>query len=248
MSEPALDDVPGYRRRFRVTPGEGWVRSELEDDYHHMRVTLRHADGVITAVEPEMVRAPWTTCPGALARLQQTFTGTALAEAPARISEKATNCTHLHDLAILAAAHVGDRAVLTYDILAEDPAAGRRRIELRRNGEPVMNWVEQDGRLVEPAAAAGLTLLQLKPYIEGLDAEGQELARILRWGAIVAHGRAIPLADQSDATRMPPTCFTFQPETKVKARRVGEIRDFSGGEEQPLEPRRTAPREANPAT
>jgi len=248
MSQPALDDLPGYRRRFRVTPGEGWIRTELEDDYHHMRVTLRHAGGVITAVEPEMVRAPWTTCPGALARLQQTFTGTALAEAPARMSEKATNCTHLHDLATLAAAHAGDRAVLTYDILAEDPVAGRRRIELRRNGEPVMHWVEQDGRLVEPAAAAGLGLLQLKPYIESLDAEGQEQARILRWGAIVAHGRAIPLKDQSDAARMPPTCFTFQPETKVKARRVGEIRDFSPGGEQPLEPRRTAPKEASPAS
>jgi hypothetical protein len=248
MRETALDTLPGYRRRFRVVPGEGWVRSELEDDYHHMWVTLRHAGGVITAVEPEMVRAPWTTCPGALARLQQTFTGVALAEAPTRMSEKATNCTHLHDLATLAAAHAGDRAALTYDILAEDPVNGRRRIELRRNGEAVMQWLEQDGRLIEPAEAAGLTLLQLKPFIEGLDAEGREQARILRWGAIVAHGRAIPLEDQSDATRMPPTCFTFQPETKVKARRVGEIRDFSASGEQPLEPRRTAPKEASPAT
>ena len=24
----ALDALPGYRRRFRVTPGEGWVRAE----------------------------------------------------------------------------------------------------------------------------------------------------------------------------------------------------------------------------
>lgn len=248
MREPALDDLPGYRRRFRLTPGEGWIRSELEDDYHHMRVTLRHADGVITAVESEMVRAPWTTCPGAIARLQQTFAGAALAEAPARIAEKATNCTHLHDLATLAAAHVADRAPLSYDVLASDPVAGRRRIELRRNGEAVMHWVEQDGRLVEPAAAAGLTLLQLKPYIESLDAAGQEQARILRWGAIVAHGRAIPLENQSDATRMPPTCFTFQPETKTTARRVGEIRDFSRGGEQPLEPRATPPKEAAPAS
>jgi hypothetical protein len=249
MREPALDDRPGYRRRFRVTPGEGWVRSELEDDYHHMRVTLRHAGGVITAVEPEMVRAPWTTCPGAIARLEQTFTGAALSEAPVgRNAEKATNCTHLHDLATLAATHAFDAAPLTYDILTEDPIDGRRRIALRRNGEPVMHWVEQDGRLVEPAAAAGLTLLQLKPYIESLDAAGQEQARILRWGAVVAHGRAIPLENQSDATRMPPTCFTFQPETKLKARRVGEIRDFSGGGEQPLEPRQSAPKEASPAS
>jgi hypothetical protein len=240
MSDPALDDLPGYRRRFRVTPGEGWVRSEMEDDYHHMRVTLRHAGGSVTAVEPEMVRAPWTTCPGAVARLQETFGGRPLAEFPALNAEKATNCTHLHDLALLAAAHADDGAPLVYDVLASDAVTGRRLIQLRRNGEPVMDWVEQDGRLVEPAQAAGLTLLQLRPYIDALDPERQEQARVLRWGAIVAHGRAIPLENQSDATRMPPTCFTFQPENKVKAIRVGEIRDFSAGAEHPLEPRSEA--------
>jgi len=237
MSEPALDDLPGYRRRFRVTPGEGWVRSEVEDDYHHMRVTLRHADGVVTAVEPQMVRAPWTTCPGAEARLVETFTGLKLAAFAGQNGAKATNCTHLHDLATLAAAHAGDRAPLVYDILAEDPVAGRRRIELRRNGEAVMRWVEQDGKLVAPPEAAGLTLLQLRPYIETLDARRQEEARVLRWGAIVAHGRAIPLENQSDATKMPPTCFTFQPDNKARAVRVGEIRDFSQGAQRPLEPR-----------
>jgi hypothetical protein len=60
---------------------------------------------------------------------------------------------------------------------------------------------------------------------------------VLRWGAIIAHGRAIPLANQSDAAKMPPTCFTFQPQNKVKAVRIGEIRDFSRGTAAPLEPR-----------
>ena len=237
MSAPALDDLPGYRRRFRVTPGEGWVRSEMEDDYHHMRVTLRHEGGIVTGVEPEMVRAPWTTCPGAVARLRETFAGRSLADFPALNAEKATNCTHLHDLALLAAAHAADAQPLVYDVRASDAVAGRRLIQLRRNGELAMDWVEQDGKLVEPAAAAGMTLLQLRPFIDSLDAEGQEQARVLRWGAVVAHGRAIPLENQSDATRMPPTCFTFQPENKVKAIRVGEIRDFSHGSEEPLEPR-----------
>ena len=61
MAAAALDDLPGYRRRLRVTGGPGWVRSALEDDFHHMAVTLRHRDGAVTAVEPEMNRAPWTT-------------------------------------------------------------------------------------------------------------------------------------------------------------------------------------------
>jgi hypothetical protein len=236
----ALQDLPGFRRRFRVTHGEGWVRSDLEDDYHHMHVTLRHADGVVTAVEPVMVRAPWTTCPGAVERLQQTFTGVPLADFGGRNADKPTNCTHLHDLAVLAAAHAEDAEPLVYDVLASDAVDGRRLIQLRRNGEPVMDWVEEQGRLVEPAAAAGLTLLQLRPFIESLDADGQEQARVLRWGAVVAHGRAIPLEKQSDASRMPPTCFTFQPQNKVKAVRVGEIRDFSRGPDRPLEPRAEA--------
>ena len=45
MAEPVLDVLPGYRRRFRVTPGPGQVTSELEDDNHCMAVTLRHQDG-----------------------------------------------------------------------------------------------------------------------------------------------------------------------------------------------------------
>ena len=73
--------------------------------------------------------------------------------------------------------------------------------------------------------------------LQGLDAQRQEEARVLRWGGIVAHGRAIPLPEQSDATKMPPNCFTFQPDNKVKAIRVGEIRDFSQGGPGPLEPR-----------
>jgi hypothetical protein len=241
MSEPALDDLPGYRRRFRITPGDGWVRSEVEDDYHHMRVTLRHAGGVVTAVEAQMVRAPWTTCPGAEARLVETFTGVPLAEFAARNSDKPTNCTHLHDLATLAAAHADDAEPLVYDVLAEDPVNGRRRLELRRNGAPAMRWLEVDGKLVEPPQAAGLTLLQLRPYIDALDPQRQEEARVLRWGGIVAHGRRIPLENQSDASKMPPTCFTFQPQNKLKAVRVGEIRDFSrAGAEAPLEPRLAA--------
>jgi hypothetical protein len=239
VSAPALDALPGYRRRFRVTPGEGVVRTELEDDYHCMAVTLRHRDGVVTAIEAEMDRAPWTTCPGAPAQLTQTFEGVRLEEA-ARRGEKALNCTHLYDLAQLAAAHAADAAPRVYDILASDPVDGRRRLELRRDGETVMRWVEEKGLLVEPAAAAGATLLNMRAWLDSLPPAEQEEARLLRWGAIVAHGRTIPLEAQSDATRMPPNCFTFQPDRAQRAQRVGEIREFSHGGAEPLD-RRPAP-------
>ncbi|MFP5306390.1 MAG: DUF2889 domain-containing protein, partial [Gammaproteobacteria bacterium] len=99
------------------------VRSEVEDDYHCMRVTVRHDGMAATAVEGEVLRAPWTTCPGAAEQLRQTFSGVALRDFAAR-GEKQANCTHLHDLATLAAAHALDSAPLVYDILVSDPVDG----------------------------------------------------------------------------------------------------------------------------
>lgn len=229
-----LDTLPGFRRRFRITPGDGWVSSEVEDDYHHMGVVIRHADGVATALEANMVRAPWTTCPGAVQRLIDTFTGLALSAFPAR-GEKQTNCTHLHDLALFAAAHAGDVAPLIYDVLTSDPVDGHSQTELRRNGETLLSWVVNRLEITAPTALAGARLDKLKPAAVTDDPLLQEAVRVLRWGTIIAHGRSIPLEQQSDASRFPGNCYTFQPGTIANARRVGAIKDFSGGEGHPLD-------------
>jgi hypothetical protein len=228
-----LDSLPGFRRRFRITPAPGWVRSEVEDDYHCMGLTVHH-DGVIaSAIEPQMIRAPWTTCPGAVEQLKQSFTGVALAQFAAR-SDKAANCTHLYDLALLAAAHAADTAPLVYDILVCDPVDGQRRAELRRNGATLLAWSDVGLRLVEPAELAGQTLDKLRGWIDSLDPQRQEAARLLRWGNMIANGRIIPMSRQSDASRMPPNCYTFQPHRAAVAKRIGVIRDFSRGQAEPL--------------
>jgi hypothetical protein len=232
----ALDRLPGFRRRFIVTPGPGWVRAEVEDDYHCMGVTLHHENGVAVTVEPVLERAPWTTCPGAVAQLEQTFTGVALGAFTAR-GEKSANCTHLHDLALLAAAHVQDDRVLTYDILVSDPIDGRRQAELRRDGMAILGWVHDNGRILEPPELAGVSLDKMRDWIDALEPPLQEAARLLRWGTILAYGRTIPLERQSDASRMPANCYTFQPHNAVKARRVGKIREFSDGTVEPLDRR-----------
>jgi hypothetical protein len=236
VAEPVIDDRPGYRRRFRITPGQGRVTAELEDDFHGMAVTLRHENGVATAVEPEEDRPPWTTCPGAMAQVVTTFQGLPLADFAER-GGKTQNCTHLFDLAQLAAAHANDAEPLVYDVLAEDPVEGRRRIELRRNGVRVLLWVEENGRFVEPPDLSGYSVHNMRPYIDALPPEAREAARVLRWGGLVALGRTIPLEMQSDASRMAPNCYTFQPERAAQARRVGEIRDFSAGTAEPLDRR-----------
>lgn len=231
------EDLPGYRRRIRIDPRAdaegGTVLAMLEDDMHCMAVTLRHAGGVVTAVEPVMERAPWTTCPGARAQLIATFTGQPLDEVTAR-REKRANCTHLHDLAVFAAAHTGGRP-LVYDVLVSDPVAGERLLELRRDGARLLLWRERAGRIVDPESAGGLMLHELRDWIAALPADLQEPARVLQWAGLVAHGRTIPIERQSRATDLPPNCYTFQPERAVKAERVGRLRDFSKGEGEPLD-------------
>jgi len=239
MPDSGPERLPGFWRRFRITPADGRVSSELEDDFHCMSLLLHHADGIATALEPAMQRAPWTTCPGALSQLQRTFTGKALDDFP-RLGQKTANCTHLYDLALLAAAHARDAQPLVYDVLVADPVEGRRRAELRRNGIPILGWVEQGMRILEPEEVAGLELLSMQAWVQSLDPERQEAARVLRWGNLIANGRSIPLAQQSDATRLPPSCYSFQPERAALARRVGEIRDFSKGLDEPLGERHTA--------
>ena len=240
MQPTSIDSLPGFRRRLIVTPELHRVRSEVEDDYHCMGVTIHHDGKTATKVEAVMQRAPWTICPGAVATLEQTFTGVSLDEFAAR-GEKQANCTHLHDLAILAAAHALETKPLVYDILVSDPIDGRRQAQLRRDGTTVLDWVHVDSRIVEPAELAGVTLFKMRPWIDSLDPTGQEEARLLRWGTIVAGGRTIAWERQSDSSRLPVgNCYTFQPQRLTAAKRIGAVRDFSHGA-QPLEEHRPAP-------
>jgi hypothetical protein len=240
MSPTPIDTLPGFRRRFIVTPAPGRVSSEVEDDYHCMGVTIHHDGRVATKIESVMQRVPWTTCPGAVAQLEQTFTDVPLAGFAARGQKKA-NCTHLHDLAVLAAAHASDSSPLVYDLLVSDPIDGRRRAQIRRNGTWVLGWTVADGRIVEPEELAGVAFDNMRSWVNSLDPQRQEAARLLRWGTILAHGRTIAWERQSDSSRLPiGNCYTFQPERAAITQRVGKIRDFSQGP-QPLDEHRPAP-------
>jgi hypothetical protein len=226
-------DLPGYRRRIRVEPRDGFVIAMLEDDIHAMAVTLRHDGERVTAVEPFVHRAPWNVCPGAQAQLVRTFEGAALAEVTAQ-REKWINCTHLHDLAVLAASHADGSHGLTYDVLVSDAAAGERIMEIHRDGEMVLEWTERDNVLLAPEPVAGRTLRGLGEWIRTLTGAEREAARLLQWASMVARGRAVAHEDQSDPRTLPLTCFTFQPERIVHAVRIRKTHDFSDGSRVPL--------------
>lgn len=200
---------------------------------HAMAVILRHDGERVLAVEPDQQRAPWNTCPGAEAKLVETFTGLPLGEVSVR-RERVLNCTHLHDLAVLAAAHAGSALPVLYEMAISDPVDGRRILEIRRDGATVWRWEEQDGRFAAPAAIAGRGLFDLRDWIATLPDAEREAARLLQTAGLIAHGRTLPIEQQSDATAIPPNCHTFQPEQARVARRIRRPLDFSAGGPSPL--------------
>lgn len=224
----------GFWRRFRITPEKGVIRTEVEDDFHCMSVLLHHKNGTATEVVADLNRAPWSTCPGAESKLVDTFSGQSLVDF-SQLGDKKMNCTHLYDLALLAAAHAHDKEQTIYDILVSDPENEMRDAVVRLNGETVLTWREQGFHIVEPEGAAGIRLDKLRVWIDTLKPDLQEPARLLQWGNMLANGRIIPLENQSDATKMPASCYTFQPERAVIAKRIGEIKDFSQGGITPLD-------------
>lgn len=230
----ALDTRAGFRRRFRILPTDGSVTAALEDDYHCMAVTLAHDGECITAVDAVMDRWPWTTCPGATVELATTFTGTALASVAKR-GLKSSNCTHLYDLAIFAAAHAADAMPTLYDVFVGDTEHGRKTCEILKDGALMLDWTMENDVLVAPDHLAGMHLMKMRDWIAALDPPAREAARILQWAALIAHGRDIPLENQSDALRMSPNCFTFQPERAQVAKRIGVVVDFSKSARRPLD-------------
>ena len=219
MQTPA-NPGPGFRRRILIEPAAGLITAELEDDYHRMVVSLEHQNGVVTQISSEMKRAPWTTCPGAMRQLQQTFTGVALGDFVTR-GERLTNCTHLHDLAIFAAAHQGEIAPIAYEVFVGDPVADVRHAKLWRDGRPMLDWTMAKDRFTAPEPFAGLRITEIGGWIAGQDRDVQEAARILRWASILALGRQMDIpAHMSGEAFAQSNCFTFQPETAKQATRL----------------------------
>lgn len=208
--------------------------ASLEDDFHCMSVRLEHDGARVTAVAPAMARAPWTTCPGAIAQLQQTFVGQPLSAITAR-HEKQRNCTHLHDLIVGAAAHADRPGSCIYAIAVSDPVAGERHLSITGNGAPVHCWTERGGVIVTPENLAGVPVMALRTWIATLPEVDREAARLLQVAAVISHGRTFPWDVDAAPSDMPATCHTWQPEQAAKARRKDAVFDFSQGGRQPLD-------------
>ncbi|MBV1688748.1 hypothetical protein KRR38_13965 [Novosphingobium sp. G106] len=136
---------PGLWRRIVLLPGDGWIGGALEDDMHRFHIRLDHANGRVTKVAAKAVRHPWSACPGATTFIARELTGELLTAVADR--DPFQHCTHLYDLAVLAAAHADDDAPTRFDMTVADRVEGRTTATLAENGAEKLRW-QLDGTAI----------------------------------------------------------------------------------------------------
>ncbi len=239
---PDLDlDADAYRRRIRVVTLEpGVVESDLQDDFHHFVITLRHDGERIESVEAQSRRWPWATCPDAAAPLRK-LASMPLARrftAAGRWTDPKQNCTHQFDAACHAITHAAwQRTERVYDLEVprRDPETGASRCRLWVDGDLALDWETRWDGIVEPRApfdAAPWKGGFMRWADETLGEDDAERAITLRRACDIGMGRGMDLDAIAVAGDLPQSmagvCHTMQPGVvQVAFRHVGSIRDFA---------------------
>jgi hypothetical protein len=230
------DERPALNRVIRIAGRPGAVRATLEDDFHHFRVVLHHAEGRVTAVESDSPRFPYSLCPAAGLQLRQ-IVGMGLSEdmtAVFRIADAREQCTHQIDLAALAVtAAARGTTRRRYDLVVYDhrPGEGRHAM-LSRDGAPLLDWT-LDGYAIatpEPYAGRGLGSGFTAWVAQSLDPETAEAALVLRRGVFISGGRGMAeRLDSYASARVSGGCWVQQPaRAALAARQKGSTLDFTG--------------------
>ncbi len=232
-----------YRRRIRLASEAGRVVGELQDDFHHFAVDLRHDGARVTGVRGGGLRVPWTTCGGAVPSAEA-LTGLPLGGTPreaGRYTDPRRQCTHLFDLAVLAVAHAtrapGTRS---YDVSVPDRVRGRTRATLHRDGQAVLAWQLEGDHIQEPEPFRGRSISDrgFAAFAAALPADSAEAVAVLRRAVFISIGRRY---DFEAMTRAAPfgkvvgaACHTFSEESLATAtRNPGTRRDF-GADPSPV--------------
>lgn len=226
-----------YRRRVRIGVVAREVRVEIEDNNHAFRLVLRHDGERVTALEPEFVRHPFTTCPES-AQYLVALVGRPLGKLreERRLLETRLSCTHVTDMTGIALAHV-DEAGLTrvYEIAVDDECAGRTHARIDCDGASVHDWVIARHAIVAPATLEG------RPMMQGFSARARdafagrdlEAAVALQRGYFVAQARRYDTSPERDhpasSDGLPEgVCYSYSTPALPRALRIeGSKRDFT---------------------
>jgi hypothetical protein len=240
--------TPGrlYRRKAIAEAGKFETFAAMEDDFHHFTVHLRHDGRHVTELVGEAVRFPWTTCPGATAKLEQLI-GAPLnptPEDPGRKTHIAEHCTHLYDVAKFAIAQSarslsGQGQRRQYDITIPDIIDGQTTGDISRDGAPVFHWEIRDRVVIAPPAFAGHKLPGRAQWPKGsiVDADALEAALMLRRALVIFRGRMSEYPEITSADQVPggfASCFTYQPENAPNGRWVMEEMNYTASADQLL--------------
>ena len=141
-----------FRRRIRLTSGDGWVFGELEDSSHAFRVKIAFDAERIIDVAPETIRYPMTMFDGGLP--VKAIIGMPLGLSASELAKQLTprlQCTHLFDLSVLAYQHI-QRTVSErlYDIQIPDETEAKqpRPLEVFQDGQRVLSWMVKIGKFL----------------------------------------------------------------------------------------------------
>lgn len=228
-----------YRRRLRLRVAKRRVDVELEDSNHGFCLHLLHDRQRVLKADAEVIRHPFITCVEAAERLQP-LVGIDLQIDSAALRQRlpqGANCTHLHDMALLALAHAGEPPgfVRLYDISVDDERAGLTAMRIDCDGEPVHAWQVKNDAMVEPLEHAG------RPVKRGFYAWVSqhycdmplEAAVALQRGYYVAQSRRVvrlPFQDfPASADNMPDgTCYSYNYDVVARALRIeGTVWDLT---------------------
>jgi hypothetical protein len=234
---------PGLWRRIVLQPGPGWIGGALEDDMHHFRIRLDHADGRITAVHAMGVRTPWTACTGAAPHIEAELTGELLADVAAR--DATQQCTHLFDLAIVCAAHTGDTEPTVFDMRvadrvgADEMGGGRTTGALSVNGVEKMLW-QLDGTMIEgPERFAGRDMKRVSKWKSEFPPDEAEWATLLRRAIFISPARVYDAPYGKKASDMGPwrmgVCYNYQLPQAEESTCLFDRHDFSMSGNKPLQ-------------
>lgn len=229
-----------YRRRILLENRPGEARGALEDTNHGFRVTVRHDGEVVTAIEPEAVRIPFTTCPGAAERLKALL-GCSIRGSARDLTALAganSNCTHLLDLTILAIRHAASgEARRQWDVTVTDETEdGDSIVSVDRDGEHVFEWHARHFYITQPEALQGRPLYLgfgrwASDYFEE---EALEAAFIMQKGYFVAQARRFDLSAAAgepaalSGQSMEGACYTYTRGVMERGERTADsTRDFS---------------------
>ncbi len=214
-----------FRRRISLRVSAGEARGALVDDFHHVRVGLASADGVVSAVRADAIRIPWTTCPLAANELQR-LAGLPVGVVAAGFDEandRFLHCTHMLDLAVLAARALRDQSARTdFDMIVDRPCYAHTHARLECSDGFKLGWAVNEDQIEAPLAYAGVSLRAgFRGWARAhLDSEQYEAALTLRRALMVSRGRRYDLDAIERPMRDDGRCFSFQPQIAAHARRV----------------------------